>query len=97
MNETTEGLTAEEMLLRYKQAVEKAIPHLMVKNGVIDIDSVWVETSIPYKLLAEILVREDLVLPENVQRINVQSRVRIGERRGKKRKPRRRKRDKVRN
>jgi hypothetical protein len=68
----------------------------MVKNGVIDIDSVWVETSIPYKLLAEILVREDLVLPENVQRINVQSRVRIGERRGKKRKSKRRKRNKVR-
>lgn len=97
MNETTEGLTTEEMLLRYKQAVEKTIPHLTVKNGVIDIDSVWVETSIPYKLLAEILVREDLVLPENVQRINVQSRVRIGERRGKKRKSKRRKRNKVRN
>lgn len=97
MNGSREGLTAEEMLLRYKQAVEKAIPNLMVKNGVIDIDSIWVETSIPYKLLAEILVREDLVLPENVQRINVQSRVRIGERRGKKRKSKRRKRNKVRN
>lgn len=93
MNEETEGLATEEMLLRYKQAVERAIPHLTVRNGVVDIDSIWVETSIPYRLLQEILVRDDIVLPENVARINTKSRVRIGERRGgQKRKPRRRKR-----
>ena len=98
MNTTTETLSDEEMLARYKQAVERAIPHVPVKNGVVEIDSLWVETSIPYTLLKEILARNDLILPENVQRINTTSRVRTGEKRGKKkRKPRRRKKNKVRN
>jgi len=98
LNTTTETLSDEEMLARYKQAVERAIPHVPVKNGVVEIDSLWVETSIPYTLLQEILARNDLILPENVQRINTTSRVRTGEERGKKkRKPRRRKKNKVRN
>ena len=95
---TNTELNEEEMLASYKLAVERAIPHVPVKNGVVEIDSIWVETSIPYTLLREILARDDLVLPENVQRINTTSRVRTGEQRGKKRKPRRRKKkNKVRN
>ena len=97
MNTTTETLSDEEMLARYKQAVERAMPHVPVKNGVVEIDSLWVETSIPYTLLQEILARNDLVLPENVQRINTTSRVRTGEERGKKSRPRRHKKNKVRN
>lgn len=97
MNTTTEVLSDEEMLARYKLAVERAMPHVPVKNGVVEIDSLWVETSIPYTLLLEILARNDLILPENVQRINTTSRVRTGEQRGKKRKPTRHKKNKVRN
>ncbi len=96
MSTTTNPITEDEMLARYKQAVEQAILHVPVRNGVIEIDSLWVETSIPYTLLLEILARNDLVLPENVQRINTASRVRTGENRGKKRKSRRRNKDKVR-
>ncbi|HHK67239.1 hypothetical protein DRJ24_03180 [Candidatus Acetothermia bacterium] len=74
----------EGMSLRYKEAVERVISHLPVKNGVVDIDSIWIETSLPYTLLDEILRREDLKLPENVERINLTSRVRRkGKRSGK--------------
>jgi len=98
LNTATDELSADEMFNRYKQAVERVIPHLPVRNGVVDIDSVWAETSLPYDLLREILSREDLTLPENVQRINTQSRVRIkGEKRGKSRRSRRKKRHPVRN
>jgi len=69
----TDCLSNEEMLRRYKQAVEKAVRRLPVKNGVIDIDSIWVETSIPYDLLHEILARDDLTLPESVERVNPKS------------------------
>lgn len=92
MNTTTEGLTKEEMLTRYKQAVERAIPHLAVKNGVVNIDSIWVATSIPYDLLQEILAREDLILPENVERISIRSRVHIGKQSEKPRKTKSRRR-----
>lgn len=85
------------MLARYKQAVEQAILHVPVKNGVVEIDSLWVETSIPHPLLMEILARNDLVLPENVKRINTTSRALTGEDRGKKSRSRKRNKNKVRN
>ncbi len=62
------------MLGRYKTAVERALPRVPVKNGVIDIDSVWVETSLPYDLLEAILRRDDLVRPANVERIVLRAR-----------------------
>jgi hypothetical protein len=79
---TTES---SDMLLRYKDAVERAIPHLPVKNGVVDIDSIWVETSLPLALLRSLLQRSDLKLPENVERVNLKSRAHGGGRRGKSR------------
>jgi hypothetical protein len=80
----------EGMLDSYKQSLERAIARLPVKNGVVDIDAIWIETSIPYDLLRTLLQRNDLELPENVERINLKSRVRQGERRaGPKRRRRR--------
>ncbi len=66
----------EEMKANYKLAIEKAITHLPVKNGVINIDSIWVATSLPYEILNEVLRQDDLVLPDNVDRINLKSNVR---------------------
>ena len=82
----------EEMVASYRQAIERAITHLPVKNGVVSIDSIWIETSIPYEILDEFLRRDDLVLPDNVDRINLKSNVRAKEQirksRRRKRKPR---------
>jgi hypothetical protein len=69
----------DEMLERYKVAVERALPRVPVKNGVVEIDSVWVETSLPYDLLEVILRREDLKLPPNVERIHLRTRAQQGE------------------
>ncbi len=81
----------EAMMLTYKTAVERVLPRLPVKNGVVDIDSIWVETSIPYDLLHTVLRRDDLELPENVERIHLQSRgVQQGERSGKSKRRKRR-------
>jgi len=83
----------EEMKANYKQAIEKAISHLPVKNGVINIDSIWVATSLPYEILNEVLRQDGLILPDNVDRINLKSNVRVQEqapkgRRRKRKKPR---------
>ncbi len=67
---------AEVMKANYKLAVEKAITHLPVKNGVINIDAIWIDTSIPFEILNEVLRNEDLILPDNVERINLKSNVR---------------------
>jgi hypothetical protein len=78
------------MKANYKLAVEKAIARLPVKNGVVNIDAIWVETSLPFEILNEVLRQGDLVLPNNVDRINVKSNVRAvettGTARGRKRK-----------
>ena len=81
----------EEMQANYRLAVEKAISHLPVKNGVINIDAIWIATSIPYEILNEVLRREDLQLPENVDRINLKSKVRPPKQSRPKRRRRRRK------
>ena len=67
---------SEEMAANYKSAVEKAIAHLPVKNGVINIDAIWVATSLPFEILLEVLRQDALVLPTNVDRINLKSNVR---------------------
>jgi hypothetical protein len=72
--DTTDPQTDDEMLARYKVAVERALLRVPVKNGVVDISSVWVETSLPYDLLEAILRREDLVRPANVERIVLKTR-----------------------
>ncbi|MBE0634656.1 hypothetical protein IH601_01475, partial [Candidatus Bipolaricaulota bacterium] len=82
----------KNMKVGYKLAIEKAISRLPVKNGVINIDSIWAETSLPYDILAEVLRQDDLVLPDNVDRINMKSNVRTKEevripRRRRKKKP----------
>lgn len=66
----------QEIDAAYKQAVERAIGRIPVKNGVVCIDSIWVETSLPYDILHRVLKREDLILPGNVERINTKSSVR---------------------
>lgn len=81
----------DEEKVGYKQAVEKAISHLPVKNGVINIDSIWVATSLPYEILNEVLRQEDLVLPDNVDRINLKSNVRSKEQTRKSRRRRKKK------
>jgi hypothetical protein len=77
-----DAVRSEEMLGNYRQSLERAIARLPVKNGVVDIDAIWIETSIPYDLLRTLLQRKDLQLPENVERINLKSRMRQGDRRG---------------
>lgn len=81
----------EEMAASYKQAIERAVAHLPVKNGVINIDSIWIETSIPYEILNQLLRRDDLELPDNVDRINLKSNLRTKEQVQKSRRRRRRK------
>jgi len=93
----TETLDEGTMLARYKRAVEQAITRVPVRNGVVDIDSIWVEASIPFDLLRQVLARSDLALPENVERINTKTRIREGEPSGTRRKAKRHRRRKVRN
>jgi len=57
---------------KYKKAVEKTLEELPVENGVIGIEALWLELTLPEDLLIEILAMEDIVLPLNVEKVLAQ-------------------------
>ena len=54
---------------KYKQAVEKVLAELPVENGVITLESLWLELTLPEDLLVEILTGDELILPLNVDKV----------------------------
>ncbi len=53
----------------YRRAIERVLPELPVENGAIDVNSIWIETSLPRDLIIEIVKEGRLKLPANVERI----------------------------
>lgn len=53
----------------YRRAIERVLPELPVENGAIDVNSIWIETSLPRDLIIEIIREGKLKLPANVERI----------------------------
>lgn len=56
----------------YKRAIEKALPLLPVRNGMVHTRDIWLETSLPIDLIKEIVRGNDLELPENVKGILIE-------------------------
>lgn len=54
---------------RYVKAVEDALPQLAVEDGVVCLEDVWLETSLPKDLLSDILKQRTLKWPANIERI----------------------------
>ena len=54
---------------KYKQAVEKVLAELPVENGVITLEALWLELTLPEDLLIEILSGAELILPLNVDKV----------------------------
>lgn len=65
-----EGLEAYHE--RYREAIERVLPELPVRNGAISVTSIWVETSLPRDLIIEIVKEGRLRLPPNVERIAIE-------------------------
>lgn len=60
-------------LSKYKRAIEKALPEILVENGAITLEAIWLETALPEDLILEVLRSDDLALPANVERIITRS------------------------
>ena len=54
---------------KYKKAVEKTLEELPVENGVINLETLWLELTLPEDILIEILSMDDIVLPMNVEKV----------------------------
>jgi len=57
----------------YRKAIEKAMERVPVRNGVIALRDLHLETSLPMDLLAEILKEDGLRLPPQVERVDLNS------------------------
>lgn len=64
-----------QSLERYVKAIEAALPQLCVEDGVLKLEDIWLETSIPRDLVREILQNVPLVWPANVAHIALDGKV----------------------
>jgi len=61
---------------RYAVALEKAMMKLVERGfNVIDVDELWLETSIPIDLIVEIVKKRQIKFPENLQVLRLQSQI----------------------
>ncbi len=67
----------------YRRAIEKAMERVPVRNGVVVLRDLWLETSLPQDLLVEMLQENGLRMPSHVERVdlNIERRMRHGRKR----------------
>lgn len=59
----------EKIRESYKKAIEETLPEIPVKDGSVDLNSIWVETSLPKDLIEEIIKSGQIKFPENVKKV----------------------------
>ncbi len=55
----------------YRRAIERAMERVPVRNGVVALRDLWLETSLPQDLLVEVLQEDGLRLPPHVERVDL--------------------------
>ncbi|MFO8033556.1 MAG: hypothetical protein R6U88_00085 [Candidatus Bipolaricaulota bacterium] len=55
----------------YRRAIEKAMERVPVRNGVIALRDLWLETSLPQDLLVEMLQENGFRMPPHVERVDL--------------------------
>lgn len=59
----------EEIRESYKKAIEETLPQIPVKDGAVDLNSLWIETSLPKDLIEEIIESGQIKFPKNIKRV----------------------------
>lgn len=68
----------------YRRAIEKAMERVPVRNGVVSIRDLWLETALPVDLIADLLQADGIQMPAHVVRVDLERPPRRG-RHGRKR------------
>lgn len=66
-----EGIPERQQVDKYVKAVEQVLPQLAVEDGVVALNDIWLETSLPRDLLRYIVDQRRFVWPANVERIQI--------------------------
>jgi hypothetical protein len=66
----------------YKRAIEAALGRVPVRNGVVSVRDLWLETSLPLDLITEILKENGIEFPPQVKRVDLGDRAPLRKRKG---------------
>jgi len=74
-NEAVEKAQREFARLKecYKRAIEQALAKVPVRDGVVSARDLWLETSLPVDLIAELLKENGIELPPQVKRVDFET------------------------
>ncbi len=56
----------------YRRAIERALTRVPVRNGVVSIRDLWLETALPVELIADLLQGDGIQMPAHVVRVDLQ-------------------------
>jgi hypothetical protein len=74
--------TLEQELARfpdgYRRAIEKALERVPVRNGVVSIRDLWLETALPMDLIADLLQSDGIQMPPHIVRVDLERSPRRG-------------------
>lgn len=68
----------------YRRAIERALERVPVRNGIVSIRDLWLETALPMELIADLLQADGIQMPAHVVRVDLERPPRRG-RHGRKR------------
>lgn len=68
----------------YRRAIERALERVPVRNGIVSIRDLWLETALPANLIADLLQADGIQMPAHVVRVDLERPPRKG-RHGRKR------------
>lgn len=54
----------------YCRALEEAFARVPIRNGVVSVEDLWLETAIPMDLIAELLEGDGVKIPPHVERVD---------------------------
>lgn len=55
----------------YRRAIERALERVPVRNGVVSIRDLWIETALPIELIGDLLQTDGIQLPPHVVRVDL--------------------------
>lgn len=56
----------------YRRAIERALERVPVRNGVVSIRDLWIETALPAELIADLLQGDGIQMPAHVVRVDLE-------------------------
>ncbi|MBC7220451.1 hypothetical protein H5T55_03080 [Candidatus Bipolaricaulota bacterium] len=55
----------------YRRAIERALQRVPVRNGIVSLRDLWIETALPMELIADLLQADGIQIPPHIVRVDL--------------------------